>query len=41
MLVESIHETKRELKKYIHDIDGTLSQICWEDAEISDMALVS
>ena len=27
MLVESIHETKRELKKYIHDIDSKLSQM--------------
>ncbi len=27
MLVESIHETKRELKKYISDIDTTLSQM--------------
>ena len=27
MLVASIHETKQELKKYIHDIDHTLSQM--------------
>lgn len=27
MLVESIHETKRELKKYIHDIDSKLNQM--------------
>ena len=27
MLVESIHETKRELKKYIQDIDSVLSQM--------------
>ncbi len=27
MLVESIHETKRELKKYIHDIDSKLSEM--------------
>lgn len=27
MLVESIHETKRELKKYISDIDTTLAQM--------------
>ncbi len=27
MLVESIHETKRELKKYIQDIDSRLSQM--------------
>lgn len=27
MLVESIHETKRELKKYIQDIDSKLSQM--------------
>ena len=27
MLVESIHETKRELKKYIHDIDSILAQM--------------
>lgn len=27
MLVESIHETKRELKKYIHDIDFKLNQM--------------
>lgn len=27
MLVESIHETKRELKKYIDDIDSKLSQM--------------
>ncbi len=27
MLVESIHETKRELKTYIHDIDSKLSQM--------------
>lgn len=27
MLVESIHETKRELKKYIHDIDSKLAQM--------------
>lgn len=27
MLVESIHETKRELKKYIHDIDAILAQM--------------
>ncbi len=27
MLVESIHETKRELKKYIQDIDAELSQM--------------
>ena len=27
MLVESIHETKRELKKYIHDIDDKLAQM--------------
>lgn len=27
MLVESIYETKRELKKYIHDIDTKLSQM--------------
>ncbi len=27
MLVESIHETKRELKKYIHDIDSMLAQM--------------
>ncbi len=27
MLVESIHETKRELKKYINDIDSKLSQM--------------
>ena len=27
MLVESIHETKRELKKYIHDIDDKLARM--------------
>lgn len=27
MLVESIHETKSELKKYIHDIDSKLAQM--------------
>ena len=27
MLIASIHETKRELKKYIQDIDSTLSQM--------------
>lgn len=27
MLVESIHETRRELKKYIQDIDNTLAQM--------------
>lgn len=27
MLVESIHETKRELKKYIYDIDNKLAQM--------------
>lgn len=27
MLVESIHETKRELKKYIHDIDSRLASM--------------
>lgn len=27
MLVESIHETKRELKKYIYDIDSKLAQM--------------
>ncbi len=27
MLVESIHETKQELKKYIHDIDSKLNQM--------------
>lgn len=27
MLVNSIHETKRELKKYIHDIDSILEQM--------------
>lgn len=27
MLVESIHETKRELKKYIHDIDSKLADM--------------
>ena len=27
MLVESIHETRRELKKYIQDIDDTLAQM--------------
>ncbi len=27
MLVESIYETKRELKKYIHDIDSKLAQM--------------
>ena len=27
MLVQSIHETKQELKKYINDIDAKLAQI--------------
>ena len=35
MLVESIHETKRELKKYIHDIDGTLSQMAQGRMDLS------
>lgn len=38
MLVESIHETKRELKKYIHDIDSKLSEMAEGnmDLEIGD-----
>lgn len=35
MLVESIHETKRELKKYIQDIDSVLSQMAQGNMDLS------
>ncbi len=35
MLVESIHETKRELKKYIHDIDTKLSQMAQGNMDLT------
>ncbi len=35
MLVDSIHETKQELKKYIHDIDNTLSQMAQGNMNLS------
>ncbi len=35
MLVESIHETKRELKKYIDDIDSKLSQMAQGKMDLS------
>lgn len=35
MLVASIHETKRELKKYIQDIDHTLSQMAQGSMDLS------
>lgn len=35
MLVESIHETKRELKKYIHDIDSMLAQMAQGNMNLS------
>lgn len=34
MLVESIHETKRELKKYIHDIDSKLNQMAQGEMDL-------
>lgn len=35
MLVESIHETKRELKKYINDIDANLAQMAEGKMDLS------
>ena len=35
MLVESIHETKRELKKYINDIDNKLAQMAQGNMNLS------
>lgn len=35
MLVESIHETKRELKKYINDIDDKLAQMAQGTMDLS------
>ncbi len=35
MLVESIHETKRELKKYIHEIDTILSQMAQGNMDLT------
>lgn len=35
MLVQSIHETKRELKKYIHDIDSKLAQMAQGKMDLS------
>lgn len=35
MLVESIHETKRELKKYIHDIDSKLSEMAQGNMDLT------
>lgn len=35
MLVESIHETKRELKKYINDIDAKLAQMAEGKMDLS------
>ena len=35
MLVESIHETKRELKKYIQDIDSKLANMAQGNMELS------
>ncbi len=34
-LVESIHETKQELKKYIHDIDSKLAQIAQGNMDLA------
>lgn len=34
-LVESIHETKRELKNYIHDIDSVLSQMAEGEMDVA------
>ena len=35
MLVESIHETKRELKKYIKDIDSKLADMAAGNMDLS------
>lgn len=35
MLVESIHETKRELKKYIYDIDSKLAQMAQGNMDLT------